>query len=344
MEVVRLSDFNENPFNSSDSVNEDSQKSLSSYSDLFVAISFVFLFLFITANIQNGISQLVMNIQQEKERKAQEDEIRKINESQQAQIKDLITKYEKIIATYQSEKETYLKENAPKSEVEIYEQALGQLKLIEEEKEKKKEEYEKMSKSFEEKAKEYQDFRQTLASIIDANLVIKKKIAKTQQAKELLEENLSSYKAAFKEKTVAEFNKEYEAKVFKMEKQLDQKFEEEVRVVKKNYDVQIKKAQSKAKIEVEKLKSESQERLEKERQESVRKIASIQESHQQEIKDELLKAKLSHEKLLAENQKQYQAKIIKVQGSMKRRLNPLKINNWILQKNMRLPSMIKNRK
>ena len=116
MEVVRLSDFNENPFNSSDSVNEDSQKSLSSYSDLFVAISFVFLFC-LSLPIFKMEYQLVMNIQQEKERKAQEDEIRKINESQQAQIKDLITKYEKIIATYQSEKETYLKENAPKSEV-----------------------------------------------------------------------------------------------------------------------------------------------------------------------------------------------------------------------------------
>lgn len=330
-----MSEFNENPFRNDNSEGEDSQKSLSSYSDLFVAISFVFLFLFITANIQNEISQLVMEIQKEKDRKAQADEIRKINEKQQAEVQELISKYEKIIATYQSEKESYLKESAPKSEVEIYEQALGQLKLIEEEKFKKKEEYEKMSKSFEKKAKEYQDFRETLASIIDANLVIKKKIAKTQQAKDDLEQNLSSYKAAFKQKTIAEFNKDYEAKVSNMEKQLDKKFDEEVREVKKNYDVQIKKVQTTAKNEVKKVKSEAQNQLEKAKteaqkklqqaqQKAERKIASIQEAHQIQIQDELQKAKLSQEMLIAKNQEQYQAQLAKAQGEHKEEINSIK--------------------
>lgn len=305
MEDYILRDFNQNPYSEkpdSSNSNDDSQKSLSSYSDLFVAISFVFLFLFITANIQNGVSQMVMEIQKEKDRRAQADEIKKINDDQQKQVQELIAKYEKIISTYQSEKEDYLKEKAPKSELEVYEEALGRLKLIEEEKFKKKEEYEKMSKSFEKKAQEYQDFRETLASIIDANLVIKKKIAKTQQAKEELEENLSSYKAAFKKKTIKDFNKDYEAKVSNMEKQLDKKLDQEVKQVKKNYDVQIKKVQKEAE----------------------RKIASIQQAHQIEIQKELDQAKMSHDNLIAKQQEQYQAKLAKAQGDHKDEIDALK--------------------
>lgn len=299
-----MGDYNQNPYSNNDesSSNDDSQKSLSSYSDLFVAISFVFLFLFITANIQNGISQMVMEIQKEKDRKAQADEIRKINEKQQVEVQQLISKYEKIIATYQSQKEDYLKDKAPKSEVEVYQEALSRLKLIEEEKFKKKKEYEKMSKSFEKKAQEYQDFRETLASIIDANLVIKKKIAKTQQAKDDLEENLSSYKAAFKKKTVKEFNKDYEAKVSKMEKQLDRKLDREVKQVKKSYDVQIKKVQK----------------------ETERKIASIQQAHQIEIEKELKDAKMSQDMLIAKQQEKHQAQLAKAQGQHKEEINALK--------------------
>lgn len=293
----------QNPFRvDQNDENSDSQKSLSSYSDLFVAISFVFLFLFITANIQNGVSQLVMEIQKEKDRKAQADEIKKINERQQAEIQELITKYERIITTYKTEKERYLKESAPKDEMEIYEQAVSKLKLIEEEKFKKKEEYEKLSKNFEEKAQEYQNFRETLSNIIDANLVIKKRIAETQQQKDTLEKNLNTYKAEFKEKTIAEFNKDYEAKVSNMEKQLDKKFEDEVKEVKKNYDVQIKK--------VEKANE--------------RKIASIQEAHQIEIEKELAQAKLSQDQLIAKKEEMFQAQLQKAQGDHSEEINALK--------------------
>ncbi|MDD0852219.1 hypothetical protein HBN50_03880 [Halobacteriovorax sp. GB3] len=301
---------NRNPFRNNELEGDDSQKALSSYSDLFVAISFVFLFLFIVANIQNSLHQIMGSIQREQEKELQKKEVANLEAKQQKQLTELIQKYERIIATYQTEKEDYINNRASKSELAVYQQALSKLKLIEQEKKQKKEEYEKLSKSFATKEAEYQNFAETLNSIINANMAIKGQIAKTVHEKEKLEKNLNQYKQSFKKKTLAEFDQDYKTRVADIEKKLNAKFNQETENVKKQFKKRLKTSLSKVKSDHVKEISLIQNKIKKEKQ----KIVASYTDQLSSLEAEKIKLKKSFEKQVNSIKNQNERKIASLES------------------------------
>jgi outer membrane protein OmpA-like peptidoglycan-associated protein len=159
-----------------DSENE-TEKSLSSYSDLFAAISFCFLFLYVVNSLQSNVS----TIHNQYKLAAKEKE-------NQEKMSELIAKYEKMLKTYEIDKDAYL-QNANQDEVAHYNQALDKLKLLAENNKKNKEELLKQAQDFASKEKELNDYQKVIKNIVESNLALKHRVVKKE--KDLIEDKKS---------------------------------------------------------------------------------------------------------------------------------------------------------
>jgi myosin heavy subunit len=159
-----------------DSENE-TEKSLSSYSDLFAAISFCFLFLYVVNSLQSNVS----TIHNQYKLAAKDKE-------NQEKLSELIAKYEKMLKTYEIDKDAYL-QNANQDEVAHYNQAIEKLKLLAENNKKNKEDLLKQAQDFAHKEKELNDYQKVIKNIVESNLALKHRVVKKE--KDLVEEKKS---------------------------------------------------------------------------------------------------------------------------------------------------------
>lgn len=137
---------------------QDTERALSSYSDLFAAISFCFLFLYVVATLQGSIDHM----QQQRESTV----------AQQKKIDAVIEKYEKLLAAHQLEKDKYL-ETAQETEKKAYEEALKNLHHLSSQEETRKLQLARELGEAEEKAKALSDYQQLIKNIVESNLALK---------------------------------------------------------------------------------------------------------------------------------------------------------------------------
>jgi DNA repair exonuclease SbcCD ATPase subunit len=155
----------------------ETEKSLSSYSDLFAAISFCFLFLYVVNSLQSNVSTIHNQYK-----------LASKDKENQEKITELIAKYEKMLKTYEIDKDAYL-QNANQDEVAHYNQALEKLKLLAENNKKNKEDLLKQAQDFANKEKELNDYQKVIKNIVESNLALKHRVVKKE--KDLVEEKKS---------------------------------------------------------------------------------------------------------------------------------------------------------
>ena len=130
-----------------------------SYSDLFLVLSVVFLLLYVVANLRNGTMSLATSSQLQ-QAKAENEELKK-------QIK-----------TYELLREDYLKQGASGDEVKVYQELMDKLSLLEGEAKDQHKALYAQAKEAEEKEKSLNHYQALVKNIISANLVASSRIKK----------------------------------------------------------------------------------------------------------------------------------------------------------------------
>jgi outer membrane protein OmpA-like peptidoglycan-associated protein len=145
------------PFNHKKFGKESQDSMWTSYSDLFLGLSVVFLLLYVSASLKQGTE----GIQQKKEHK----ELAKLNEDLKEQIK-----------VYNSLKQNYLETQASLDEKETYQKLMQQLELLQDDAQKEKKELMAQAKEVDNKEKALNQYQQIVRNIINANLLSKSRI------------------------------------------------------------------------------------------------------------------------------------------------------------------------
>lgn len=165
-----------------------------SYSDLFMGLSFIFLLLYVTASLRSGTTQF--------QNGAKIQGIVKENEELKSQIR-----------VYESMRKDYLETEASRDENDMYKDLMGQLDLLQD---KTKEERLQLTKAANENAqkeKALNKYQQMVKSIIDTNLLAKSKIKKRENVIEEQDVEIDTQNT-----TIATLNTDIEQRKEELEK------------------------------------------------------------------------------------------------------------------------------
>lgn len=136
---------------------EDSDSKWAAYSDLLTMVSFVFLMLFVIANLRSSAASLQGRV--EYQRLAMEaDDLKQQNK------------------VYDALKTDYLDKEASKNEVEVYKELMDKLSLLRDKAKVEKEDLRKQAEVNEEKELALNHYQQIIRNIINANLIAKAKL------------------------------------------------------------------------------------------------------------------------------------------------------------------------
>lgn len=146
-----------------------------SYSDLFMGLSFIFLLLYVTASLRSGTTQFQNGSQLQK--------MAKENEELKNQVR-----------VYESMRKDYLEQQATPDESKMYQELIGQLDLLQEQTKNERLELEQSANQNAKKEKALNKYQQLVKSIIDTNLIAKSKIKKREnvieeQDQEIVDQN-----------------------------------------------------------------------------------------------------------------------------------------------------------
>lgn len=128
-----------------------------SYSDLFMVLSVVFLLLYVVSSLRTGTSSVQNMIE---------------NQKLKAETQDL----RKQIQAYNAIKDDYLEKEATTAEAEMYEELMSKLTLLQDEAKEEKRQLEAQAQENEAKAQALNQYQQMVRNIINTNLLSKKKI------------------------------------------------------------------------------------------------------------------------------------------------------------------------
>ncbi|MBY0515865.1 MAG: hypothetical protein K2P81_03080 [Bacteriovoracaceae bacterium] len=136
---------------------EDGGVFWTSYSDLFMVLSVVFLLLYVVANLKSGTSSIQQMIEHRKLKAESED-------------------FKKQIQAYNALKDEYLEKEASVEESQMYEELMGKLTLLQDDAQKEKRQLEAQAQENDAKAKALNQYQQMVRNIINTNLLSKKKV------------------------------------------------------------------------------------------------------------------------------------------------------------------------
>lgn len=128
-----------------------------SYSDLFMVLSVVFLLLYVVASLRSG----TFSVQQQLE-----------NKKLSSEAQDL----KKQIQAYNAIKDDYLEKEASEAEAKMYEELMSKLSLLQDEAHQEKRQLEAQAQENAAKAQALNQYQQMVRNIINTNLLSKKKI------------------------------------------------------------------------------------------------------------------------------------------------------------------------
>lgn len=128
-----------------------------SYSDLFMVLSVVFLLLYVVSSLRSGTSSVQNMIE---------------NQKLKAEAQD----YKKQIQAYNALKDDYLEKDASEEEAKMYEELMSKLSLLQDEAKEEKRQLEAQAQENEAKARALNQYQQMVRNIINTNLLSNKKI------------------------------------------------------------------------------------------------------------------------------------------------------------------------
>lgn len=129
-----------------------------SYSDLFLGLSTIFLLLYVVSSLRSGTDGLKVQV-----------------ENQKLAMK--VDEMKNQLKIYEDMKNEYLKKEAPKDEVKEYEELMDKLTLLQEDAKSEKERLVKEAFENENKAKALNKYQQMVRNVLNANKVAKTKLA-----------------------------------------------------------------------------------------------------------------------------------------------------------------------
>lgn len=135
----------------------ESGEQWTSYSDLFMVLSVVFLLLYVVASLRTGTHTLQQQMQ---------------NQQLAEKAQDL----ENQIKAYNNLKEDYLEKEASKKESEMYEQLMDKLTLLQEKNNREARDLRRQAKENEQKEMALNKYQQLIRNIINSNMLSKAKI------------------------------------------------------------------------------------------------------------------------------------------------------------------------
>lgn len=137
--------------------NQDDGSFWTSYSDLFMVLSVVFLLLYVVSSMRTGTSSVQNMIE---------------NQKLKAQAED----YKKQLQAYNALKDDYLQKEASEDESKMYEELMSKLELLQDEAHEEKRQLEAKAEENAAKAKALNQYQQMVRNIINTNLLSNKKI------------------------------------------------------------------------------------------------------------------------------------------------------------------------
>ncbi len=272
--------------------NQSSEHQWSSYSDLFMALSVIFLLLYVTASLRQGTS----NIQQHME-----------YQRLQRQADDL----RRQIQVYSALKEEYLEEDASQQEMEMYEQLMSRLELLQDEAKQEKEELRRQAQENEIKEMALNEYQQMVRNIINNNLLAKARIKRRDQVIDFKEGQISELEKDVRKKQ--ETITQGEREILQIRNQLDSKVSELQRayenqeISKRKMESSIAELRAQSEQRVKSLQSRNQEIFQELSQaqsqlsqtstqlETAQSIISKQQQAQDALQQELQRASQQHE-------------------------------------------------
>jgi myosin heavy subunit len=133
-----------------------------SYSDLFMSLSVIFLLLYVTASLKQGTSTLQQNIEQAK--------LKQENSDLRQQIK-----------VYNSLKDDYLQEDASQDEQKVYHDLMNRLNLLQDQAKTEKDQLREKAQQNEQKENALNQYQKLIKNIINNNMLSKARIKRRDQ-------------------------------------------------------------------------------------------------------------------------------------------------------------------
>lgn len=189
--------------------NQDDGSFWTSYSDLFMVLSVVFLLLYVVSSMRTGTSS-VQNMLE--------------NQKLKAEAQD----YKKQLQAYNALKDDYLQKEASEDEAKMYEELMGKLDLLQEEAKEEKRKLEAQAEENAAKAKALNQYQQMVRNIINTNLLSNKKIKFRNELIEKKNDTIQAQTTEINEKAqIIAANREQienqEREIFEKQQILDQK-------------------------------------------------------------------------------------------------------------------------
>lgn len=128
-----------------------------SYSDLFMVMSVVFLLLYVVASLRSSTSSVQNMIENQK-------------------LKSEVQDYKKQIQAYNALKDDYLAKEANPDEVKMYDELMGKLSLLQDDATKENEKLESQVRENASKVKALNQYQQMVRNIVNTNMLSNKKI------------------------------------------------------------------------------------------------------------------------------------------------------------------------
>ena len=173
----------------------ESGEQWTSYSDLFMVLSVVFLLLYVTASLRTGTHTLQQQIQ---------------NQALAEKAQDL----ENQIKAYNNLKENYLDTSATQKEQKVYEQLMDKLSLLQEENNEEASALRKKALENEKKELALNQYQQIIRNIINSNVLSKSKLKRRDRtiasAKETIKDQVETIQ--IKDTEILERDQTIEAK------------------------------------------------------------------------------------------------------------------------------------
>ena len=228
-----------------------------SYSDLFLGLSIIFLLLYVSASLKQGTDGLKQH--QEYKRLVKESE----------DLKQQLKVYETL-------KQDYLAKQASADEQATYEELMGKLDLLQDEAKDEKKKLEMQANENAKKAQALNKYQQVIRNIINSNMLAKARIKSRDTMIDTNEEQIDDLEGTVQEKSkeIAQRNQ----KIDTLEDQLDKKMKDldkaykAQKISKKKFEEQQRALRKDAESKIMALR-ESNERAQRELDETNRELA-----------------------------------------------------------------------
>lgn len=272
---------------------EDDGSFWTSYSDLFMVLSVVFLLLYVVASLRSGTSSVQQLIEQKRLK---------------AETQDL----KKQLQAYNALKDQYLEQEASEEESKMYEELMGKLTLLQDEAQAEKTALEAQAQENAQKAQALNQYQQMVRNIINTNLLSKKKVKLRDELIEKKNESIKEMDSTITQQS-AEINlrvKELTQKEQEIQKQNQEIAQKQQILEQKKQQVETLQGQIAEKSRViqdhhQKIQSLNQNLATKIKE--LEKTYSSAQSSKAELSKRIVMLKLENAKKVGELEKQTQA-------------------------------------